>query len=899
MRSRIRFPARVGSLFILGVALASCQGGGPTGVSNNVSLSSTSLVFSIAEEQRAVTIQNFGGDPIDWRLLSTSVSWLTVSPPIGTVGPRGSGSFTVHINRAALSTGTHNASLQVMAGGESHLLGVSVQQGGTAQASFQPASLTLGPMDDSGVIEVQNVGGSTLNWTMTSAAPWADLSPSSGALPPGAVTQVVVGVNRAGLTPGTYKAMLSLTSNGGSPTAELTVTVGESAGLDLDPSTLTFGLSSSQLPLWVVNNGYQTLQWTATPGASWQSLSSTTGQVPPRSRAPITVNVSRSGLSHGLHQAPIRFTSNGGSAAINVSLNAAPSGSTPPPSSGPLEIQVSPVSLDFAETLTQLTLVIQNSGDAALDWVGAPGATWVSMSPTAGRIAPHASSVVTVNVGRTGLTAGTYQSTLLFQSNGGNRSVTVTAKVPAGGAKPGPAPGPTPNPALSIEVTPTALDFGQSKTELSLVVKNKGTATLDWTGQSSNSWLTLSAPSGQVPPGGSQTVMARTSRTSLRTAGLYQSSLQFASNGGSTSVPVSLRVPAPPSPPPSGGSGLSGIDATGATDVTDQLNKYLAGVPDGSVVSLPAGARYRAESIVQLVGKNNVTIEGNGALIFAETDGSNATPSEESWFKWPRSRSHFEIRGGSNIVVRDLMIRGANPNAGSAAGAYYEPFEGQHGFDVRGVRGLLLERVTATDTYGDLLYIAGLGGWSSNITVRDSHFERSGRQGIAITGAESVEITGSYIGEVGRSIIDLEPGTVNAGARNVLFEGNTFGPCRHLLMSSGGVGPNVTDISFIGNHLVAIGLKIKVRAADGSRRSNYKILNNVSDIPLGLPVAAVRFHWVDGIEVRGNYQRMNANRDMHGVSSCASTGASVSGNDFPGSVGEYVAEPACSSDEEP
>jgi hypothetical protein len=340
---------------------------------------------------------------------------------------------------------------------------------------------------------------------------------------------------------------------------------------------------------------------------------------------------------------------------------------------------------------------------------------------------------------------------------------------------------------------------------------------------------------------------------------------------------------------------LLAIDATGTSDVTDELNDYLAGLPDGSTVTFPAGAQYRAEGIVRLIDKTNLTIEGNGALIFARTDGSGVTPPAGLGSLWPRGRSHVEIEGGGGIVIRDLRIKGANPNAGAADGSYVAEFEGQHGFDVQGVGGLILERVTVTDTYGDLIYLGGRGGTlSENVIVTSSHFERSGRQGITMKGVRNVQILGSYLGEIGRSVIDFEPATLGGGgAQNVVIRGNTFGPCRHLLLTSGGIGPNVNDISFVENRLVGIGLKVRVFAQDGARRSNYKILNNVSDVPLGLSVAALRFGRVDGIEVRGNYQRLNPNRSMTAVTSCLSTGVSVRRNEFPGAVKHYDTIPDC------
>jgi hypothetical protein len=340
---------------------------------------------------------------------------------------------------------------------------------------------------------------------------------------------------------------------------------------------------------------------------------------------------------------------------------------------------------------------------------------------------------------------------------------------------------------------------------------------------------------------------------------------------------------------------LAAIDATGTSDVTDELNAYLAAIPDGSVVTFPAGARYRAEGIVRLIDKTNVTIDGNGALIFAKTDGSRVAPPDGLAGLWPRGRSHVEILRGRGIVIRNLRVRGANPGAGADHGAYIPELEGQHGFDVVAVTGLLLDRVTVTDTYGDLIYISGKGGIESrDVTVTNSHLERSGRQGTTMKGARDIRILNSYIGEIGRSVIVFEPATENGGgAHNVLIKGNTFGPCRHFLLTSGGTGPNVNNIFLVENRLVGIGLKVRVYAQGGARRSNYRILHNVSEVPLGLPVAALRFGRVDGIEVRGNYQKMNPNRSMTAVASCLSTDVIVRGNEFPGAVAHYQTKPNC------
>lgn len=334
----------------------------------------------------------------------------------------------------------------------------------------------------------------------------------------------------------------------------------------------------------------------------------------------------------------------------------------------------------------------------------------------------------------------------------------------------------------------------------------------------------------------------------------------------------------------------SGIDTSGTEDVTAALNQFLRSVPDNSIICFPANARYRIEGTLLLENRHGLTIEGNGVTFFAKTDGSGVTPPRMLAHKWPRSRQHWLFVGGSNIVIRNLTVVGANPHAGSAKGAYVAKLEGQHGFRFVGVQGVELNRVTVTDVYGDLLYLGRSGGqWSRSIHVHDSHFERSGRQGIAITGAEDVLIENSYIGEVGRSIIDLEPNSVKDGARKITFRNNTFGPCRHLFLASGGPGPNVGDVTLEESKLAGMRMTIVVRASDGARRGPIRILNNVSDTTVG--TSPMRFVRIDGLEVRGNVQPMAELRRKTGVHVSESCDIVVQENDFAGAVREAEIEP--------
>lgn len=316
------------------------------------------------------------------------------------------------------------------------------------------------------------------------------------------------------------------------------------------------------------------------------------------------------------------------------------------------------------------------------------------------------------------------------------------------------------------------------------------------------------------------------------------------------------------------GAGASGmvyeaprnISANGQTDVTDQLLAFFARVPDGSTISFPAGARYNIEGTLYLYGRRNLTFEGNGAEFFATTDGSGAAPPSErtgQWVQsnnWPRHRAQWIFDRSTGITLRNMAIKGANPNAGPWNGAYVSALEAQHGVEMAGSSGII-EGVSISDTYGDLISVSR---WSTGVVIRQNYLTRSGRQGVTVDGATDVAILRNVITDTGRSIFDLEPPTPKREVRRVWIVGNQVGRANGIFVASLGKGV-VNDITVQGNVLTGLELTTQVRDGqknpDGtqtSRRANWSFINNVSDKPFGSPMAMLRFWRVDGVTVRGN-----------------------------------------------
>jgi hypothetical protein len=300
------------------------------------------------------------------------------------------------------------------------------------------------------------------------------------------------------------------------------------------------------------------------------------------------------------------------------------------------------------------------------------------------------------------------------------------------------------------------------------------------------------------------------------------------------------------------------IDDTGAQDVTDPLNAFLATLAPGTTAQFERGARYRIEGVLLVFKKSDITIDGNGATFFASTNGKDAKPPRAGFrHHWPRRRQQWDVRNSSAITLRDFTIDGANPSAGPTPAAYVPALEGQAGIGISRTNGIVIDSVRITDTYGDFIWITGQ---TKNVTIHNSTFARSGRQGIAVVSGSNIVIEDNDIRDVALSVFDLEPLGKNL-AQNVRIRDNVVGEYRNLLLAAGGGGPGVNDIWLESNRVTADnGIQVFAGHLRQQRRG-YHILNNVGT-GVATPTSGTgrpglfQFLNLDGVEIRGNVQQL-------------------------------------------
>jgi hypothetical protein len=341
------------------------------------------------------------------------------------------------------------------------------------------------------------------------------------------------------------------------------------------------------------------------------------------------------------------------------------------------------------------------------------------------------------------------------------------------------------------------------------------------------------------------------------------------------------------------------IAADCSVDVSDALNAWMASMPNGMTLHFGGGC-YRINHTLELDDRVNLEIDGEGAVFKTDDPTGDGSPLS-SPSKAARSRDHWRIVGGSNIHLHDLVIVGANPNAGTGDLAYVAALEAQHGIDVQGSQNIEIDHVTITRVYGDFVYFGKelAGTTFSSGRLHDSIMFANGRQGVSLTAATNIEIDHNTITDTRRSTFDLEPNGQTWGVDHAVIAYNRVGPGRLLFVAGGGEGPE-NNITILNNTLTGRAMTMEVQSDDVSRRHDFWVVGNTSDTGWGsTTAAAIVLQNIDRIIVNGNVQSLQAGRGDSGVRASGSTGVHVDHNSFIGAAtvmyNDVAGEVVCSN----
>lgn len=300
----------------------------------------------------------------------------------------------------------------------------AVQGSAAPQLALTTSALDFGAAQTSLGVGINNAGAGALNWTAThlenNGGDWLSQGNSAGTAP----STLTLNVNRSGLAPGTYTAAVTVSSNGGNAQVNVSMTVAAAPAtplLSVSTGMLDFGAALTQLPATLQNAGGGTLSYSAVNadplGDPWLSVPGGAGNLGAGAATALLINVNRAGFAPGVYTGVVTVTSNGGNAAIAVSMTVA-TGANPI-----LSLAASAVELSSA--FPQTSVAVGNAGGGTLNFttqvVMNNGAGWLAATP-----AGSAPGAIAISVNAAAVPAGTYSGVINVLSNGGSGSIGVT-----------------------------------------------------------------------------------------------------------------------------------------------------------------------------------------------------------------------------------------------------------------------------------------------------------------------------------------------------------------------------------------------------------------------------------------------------------------------------------------
>ncbi|MDW3197193.1 MAG: carboxypeptidase regulatory-like domain-containing protein [Cytophagales bacterium] len=288
-----------------------------------LSVDQTTLGYGTETTSRSLEISNTGEKTLEWTA-SVSDSWITLSDVSGSLNPTEDQSITVNVNRTDLEAGSYTGTVNFAGNGGAAAISLSMEVvAGNAQPVLEVSetNFNFGLETNSFDVSINNTGNADLEWTATSSDSWLTLSRSSGSVSPTGSQGLTLNVSRAALNEGNFTATVTISSNGGEATLNVSMDVpSQSPVLTLSTTFLAFGETDDLRSVTIENTGLQDLNWSAATDESWLSISSSSGTVSSASSSDINVNIDRTGLADGDYSGKVSFTSDGGDATLDVAM---------------------------------------------------------------------------------------------------------------------------------------------------------------------------------------------------------------------------------------------------------------------------------------------------------------------------------------------------------------------------------------------------------------------------------------------------------------------------------------------------------------------------------------------------------------------------------------------------
>ncbi|MBD3332923.1 PKD domain-containing protein, partial [candidate division GN15 bacterium] len=194
----------------------------------------------------------------------------------------------------------------------------------------------------------------------------------------------------------------------------------------------------------------------------------------------------------------------------------------------PVQMAISPDSLDFGLDHDTLELTVDNIGDGTLSWQIMSRPPWLTTMPSAGSFS-EGTHVVSVMADRSSLEPDLYTGAISVVGGGDTIVVPVTMEVESG--------------QDVITVTPTTLPFEYADASLKIQLCNVSGSTVSWFIENNFDWMSMSPSSGTLGPSECRDINVLISRANLPT-GDYEGRFQVRADGDQVlNVRTSMSIP--------------------------------------------------------------------------------------------------------------------------------------------------------------------------------------------------------------------------------------------------------------------------------------------------------------------------------------------------------------------
>ncbi len=168
----------------------------------------------------------------------------------------------------------------------------------TPELKISNANLDFGTESTMLSFDIENVGEAVLQWEISEDIPWASCLPVSGSVNANEKASVVVNVTRDGFNSGNYSQTFVVSSNGGSCTIHISMSI-LGIAVSVSPEKLDFGSTLITLPITLKNIGSLAAPYTISSSNVWIRLPKINGSLSPSATEQIVVVVDRADMAEG------------------------------------------------------------------------------------------------------------------------------------------------------------------------------------------------------------------------------------------------------------------------------------------------------------------------------------------------------------------------------------------------------------------------------------------------------------------------------------------------------------------------------------------------------------------------------------------------------------------------